>query len=550
MPANESPSSPERVAIYARVSTDEQAERQTIENQLDACRGYCASHELEVVAEFRDEGVSGSVPLGDRLEGSRLLAMAGSGLFSRVAVHRLDRLARDHVEASLAYRRLKALGAPVVSVTETFDDSPAGRLMFNMIVSFAEFEKDLIRERTMLGRLRRVKGGKYQASHPPFGYTYNQEVGQLEPHPETAAIVREMFQWAHEGTGLKTIASRLDARGIPPPSLSYSKRRSAWGWHFTTVHKILTAPRYTGKNTYGGEPMTCPAIVDEEIFAAVQYGLKQRKANSSRNTKHSYLLQYLVYCRHCGGRYMARTAIQKSGPVTIYACRQRAVYGLKAGHVGIHWRWHGSELEAPVKRHILWAWADPGHILREAQVYAEKIGRDALERESREAALRTRLEGLAQEELRVLEWARKGYIDETQMLQELGEVRAERRGMKDELEQQAATGIDQAEMPPHLLLGLQFVRLIEPIRELLPEIDEIDEHDTWTGDALDRLAELPASIDEAFRESILALVERIWVEDDGSITIEGVIPGFDPPLEGAIDSPRSRWRGLRCTLSR
>jgi len=524
----ESMPDPERVAIYCRVSTDEQAERQTIENQLDACRGYCASHELEVVAEFRDEGVSGSVPLGDRLEGSRLLAMAGSGLFSRVAVHRLDRLARDHVEASLAYRRLKALGAPVVSVTETFDDSPAGRLMFNMIVSFAEFEKDLIRERTMMGRLRRVKGGKYQASRAPYGYTYNQEAGQLEPHLENAVIVRLMYEWACEGAGLKIIALRLEEKGIPPPSAAYAKGRSAWGWHLTTVHKILTAPRYIGKSTYGGEPMTCPALVDEEIFVAVQHGLKQRKRDSPRNTQHFYLLQHLVYCRHCGGRYVARTVIHKNGPVTIYACRQRTVYGPKAGHVGIHWRWHGSELEAPVKHYILRAWADPDYVEREVDAWREQWERSVLEQGDREAATQARWDQLDQEELRVLEWARKGYIDEWQMLLQVGAVRTARDNLVDELAQPPA---DENPTPMRLRLMYGFVKSLKSFRQYLRSISQEDTWAEYLEATLSSLRAPPDVIGEALRVSIQALIERIWVEDDGLVTIEGAIPSL-PAGEG------------------
>jgi len=529
----------ERVAIYARVSTDEQAERQTIAGQLDACREYCLAKGYEIVAEFRDDGVSGATPFDERPQGRLLLEVTRDGLFSKVVVYCVDRLGRDVAEGIQARKELERRGAPLEFVLQSFDGTPEGQLAFNIFLSFAEYERAAIRRRTMSGRLRRVKGGKYQTSRPPFGYTYNRQSGQLEPHPENAAIVREMFQWACEGAGLYTITSRLEEKGILPPSFSYPKRQSNWGWHFTTVHKILTAPRYIGRNTYGGEPMTCPAIVDEEIFVAVQHGLKRRKADSSRNTQHSYLLQHLVYCRHCGGRYMARTAAQKSGPVTIYACRQRAVYGLKAGHAGIRWRWHGNELEEPVKRHILRAWADPGHILQEAEVYVEKAKHDALEREDREAVLRAHLDSLAQEELRAIEWARKGYISETQMLQELDKVRTERRGVETELEQQLAAGIDQIEVLPHILAGLQWVRFIEPFRKLMPEIDE---DDSWTDYSLELLAELPAgpaSIDVAFRESILALIERIWVEDDGSITVEGVIPGIDPPPKGAIDSPRS-----------
>ena len=534
----------ERVAIYARVSTDEQADKQTIENQLVACREYCVARGLKVAVEFRDEGVSGSIPLDERPEGRRLLEVAGDGLFNSVIIYRLDRLARDVSEGILAYRRLKALGVPVVSASESWDDTPSGKLVFNLFISIAEFEKDLIRERTSAGRRRRVRSGKYQASQPPFGYVYNRQAGQLEPHPDNAAIIRQMFDWAREGAGLKTIASRLEEKGIPPPSPSHPKRRSNWGWHFTSVYKILTAPRYTGRNTYGGEPMTCPAIVDEDTFAAVQQALRRRKLNSRRNTQRLYLLQHLVFCRHCGSRYAARTVTQKNGPVGIYACRKRTVYGPKAGHVGVRWRWHADELETPVKRHILKTCVNPERILHEANVYLEKIEHDNRERESQEAVLRTRVKGLAQEELRVLEWARKGYINETQMLEELDKVRIERRDVEDELgnlQERPAARIDQGEVQ-RLLLGLHFVQLIAPVRELIPEIDD-DDDDTWTDYSLELLAKQPAgpvSYDEIFREHILSLVERIWVEDDGSITIEGVLPGIDAEKGSAFDSMRSR----------
>ena len=532
----------ERVAIYARVSTDEQTERQTIDNQLVACREYCSSRGLEVVAEFKDEGISGTIPLDERPEGHRLLEVAGDGLFHRVVVYRLDRLARDVPGGILAYRRLQALGAPVVSASESWDDTPSGKLVFNLFISIAEFEKDLIRERTSAGRRRRVRSGKYQASHPPFGYVYDRQTGQLGLHRENAAIVRQMFQWARDGAGLKTIASRLEEKGVAPPSPSHPKRRSNWGWHFTTVYKILTAPRYTGHNTYGGEPMTCPAIVDEETLSAVQEALRRRKLNSRGNTKHFYLLQHLVYCRACGSRYMARTVTQRGGPVGIYACRQRTVYGPKAGHEGIRWRWHAEELETRVKRHVLKTFVDPEYLVREAKSSLERVERDAGEREDRESSLGTRLAGLAQEELRVLDWARKGYIDDTRMLEQLEKVRAERQEVQAELgalQQRPASEISRTELQL-ILLNLQTAEFFRWARELVPRVDD---DDTWTDDSLRLMAELPAGlpgIDEGWLENVRSVVNRVWVENDGSITIEGVLPGLRAEEERAFDSPRSR----------
>ena len=85
---------PERVAIYARVSTDEQAERQTIADQLDACREYCRAKGYEVITEFRDDGVSGAMPFDERPQGKLLLGVARDGLFSKVVVYCVDRLGR------------------------------------------------------------------------------------------------------------------------------------------------------------------------------------------------------------------------------------------------------------------------------------------------------------------------------------------------------------------------------------------------------------------------------------------------------------------------
>lgn len=94
-------------AIYARVSTDEQAEKHTIENQLDACRSYCERAGFEVVNEFLDAGVSGTVALAERPAGARLIADADAKSFEVVVCYRLDRFGREVVTCLLAIKRLQ-----------------------------------------------------------------------------------------------------------------------------------------------------------------------------------------------------------------------------------------------------------------------------------------------------------------------------------------------------------------------------------------------------------------------------------------------------------
>mgnify|MGYP000946528344 CR=1 FL=1 len=83
---------PDRVAVYARVSSEDQAERGTIENQLEFARKYCDLHQLQVIEWYQDDGVTGTLPLEQREAGSRLLADAKAGRFDLLLIYRLDRL--------------------------------------------------------------------------------------------------------------------------------------------------------------------------------------------------------------------------------------------------------------------------------------------------------------------------------------------------------------------------------------------------------------------------------------------------------------------------
>lgn len=267
----------ERIATYARVSTDEQAGHDTIEAQLHACREHCARSGWGVAAEFRDEGVSGTVPLDERPAGMRLLEAVGEGQFDRVVVHHLDRLARDVVECVRAFKTLRAMGAPVVSASEAWDDTPQGRLIFTIFAAFAEFENGLIRQRMMAGHARGVREGSYFASTTPYGYL--RDGRGLKPDPDQAPVVRDIFTWAAVGRlKLREIAERLNGLGIPSPSharrLAY---RAQSGWMPSTLYKIITAPRYVGRGHYAGETMACPALVDEGLFNAAREAIRRRR---------------------------------------------------------------------------------------------------------------------------------------------------------------------------------------------------------------------------------------------------------------------------------
>jgi site-specific DNA recombinase len=138
-------SKPERVALYLRVSSEEQRDRETIEIQDDFLEQYRGLYDLEVADIYKDDGVSGTIPLHERPEGRRLLEDAREGKFQTVLVYKLDRLRRTQLGILDAADRLERLGVALRSATEHYETAtPQGRLMFQMLGSFAEFERSTI----------------------------------------------------------------------------------------------------------------------------------------------------------------------------------------------------------------------------------------------------------------------------------------------------------------------------------------------------------------------------------------------------------------------
>jgi len=511
-----------RVAVYLRVSTDEQAAAGTIEIQAVACREYCGRNGLEIVDEYRDDGISGTVPFAERPGAARLLEDAKAGRFDSVLVYAIDRLSRDNLEGLVARKQLKRLGISVHAVTQSWnDDTDDGELLVQMLLGIAEFEKKQILKRTMAGRLRRVSNGHYQASHVPFGY--DKADGVLVPSSKTAPTVQQVFDWALEGTGTKVIADRLNAMGIPPPSAAHADQHSSWGWHFSSVYKILTAPRYIGKATYGrkqrkgavvseGLPMQCPPIIGEEVFAAVQQGLHQRKRDSSRNTGHVYLLQHLVHCRHCGGRYR----VKSSGKQRSYECSKRAVHGPKAGHEGVKWHWRADEIESIVKNVISDFESNPGQFAEVIEIYRERLGAKSKDHRAEIARLSRRLDDLTDHEQQAVRLAVERRISDLHLSEQLDRIKSERAELQNRRDALQGEDALQGTEIEDVLAALRKGRTWGRITALSPKRDEAQ----WSAD-------------------IHAMIRELWVEPDGSLTAVGRLGDFldfDPGREQCVFS--------------
>jgi site-specific DNA recombinase len=192
----------ESVALYLRVSSEEQRDRETIEIQRDFLTQYCELYGLEVADVYADDGVSGTIPLHERPEGRCLLEDARDGKFQTLLVYRLDRLGRSLLVIVDAHDRLQAAGVSLRSATEPIDTStPSGRLIFQMLASFAEYERETIGERTRAGLHRAFRNGKH-AGRIPYGYRLAQDETSLEVVEEEARIVHEIITNMAEGSTL------------------------------------------------------------------------------------------------------------------------------------------------------------------------------------------------------------------------------------------------------------------------------------------------------------------------------------------------------------
>lgn len=216
---------PERVAIYMRVSSEEQREHATIETQAEFLNQYKKLYGLTVVSVYKDEGISGTVALHERPDGARLLEDAAAGKLDVVLVYRLDRVGRSLLNVVDAHDRLNSSGVALRSATEPIDTStPSGRLIFHMLASFAEYERGTIRERTQHGLHRAFRNGK-QTGRIPFGYDVAEgDSGGFVVVEKEAAVVREIFSNIAGGSTLYREAKRLNGLGMPGPGWKYRGR--------------------------------------------------------------------------------------------------------------------------------------------------------------------------------------------------------------------------------------------------------------------------------------------------------------------------------------
>lgn len=276
-------------AIYTRKSSEEGLEQDfnSLHAQREACEAYIASQKSEGwrlhPAHYDDGGFSGGTL--DRPALTRLLADIEQKRIKVIVVYKVDRLTRSLADFAKMVERFDALGVSFVSVTQQFNTTTSmGRLTLNVLLSFAQFEREVTGERIRDKIAASKKKGLWMGGNPPVGYTPKDRT--LEIDPKNAEVVRNIFTGYVQHGCVRKLKVALDRFAIKSPIRTYESGRQSGGIPFTrgNLYKILSNPIYIGKIAHKGEtyPGQHPAIIDQMLWDEVQ---AQLSANSQRREK-------------------------------------------------------------------------------------------------------------------------------------------------------------------------------------------------------------------------------------------------------------------------
>jgi site-specific DNA recombinase len=330
-----------QAAIYARVSSEQQAEAHTVASQVAALQERVASEGLTVpdAMQFIDEGYSGATLVRPALE--RLRDVVAARAVDRLYVHSPDRLARKYAYQVLLVDEFRRAGVEVIFLNRALGQSPEDDLLLQVQGMIAEYERAKIIERHRRGKRHAARSGAVNVlSGAPYGYRYVTKYAgggqaRYEIVPDEARLVRQVFAWVgRDRLTIGEVCRRLTQAGeVTRTGKTVWDRSAVWG--------MLKNPAYLGTAAFGKtrrEPLRprlraqrgramqprravstvdvpqeewvsipVPALVESEVFAAVQEQLRENQRHARQSQRGAlYLLQGVVQCQQCGYAYYGK----------------------------------------------------------------------------------------------------------------------------------------------------------------------------------------------------------------------------------------------------
>jgi len=439
---------PLQTALYARVSSEQQAEAHTIASQVAALRERVTTDGLVVPAsmEFLDDGYSGATLVRPALE--RLRDAAAAGGIDRLYVHSPDRLARKYAYQVLLVEELGRYGVEVVFLNRELGRSPEDDLLLQVQGMMAEYERAKILERHRRGKLHAARSGAVNVlSGAPYGYRYvtkHDGGGQAryDVLPEEARVVRQVFTWVgRDRLSIGEVCRRLMQAGE-------RTRTGRLVWERSVVWAILKNPAYMGRAAFGktrqgplrpklrtqrGRPLQprramsdydvpspdwihipVPAIVEPEVFAAVQAQLEENRRHARQSQRGArYLLQGLLQCQHCGYAFYGKPLsprARKGRPraYAYYRCVGTDAYRFGGHRLCPNTQVRTDRLELAVWQEVCALLAHPERL---AQEFTRRLHTDGQGQHQERAALEHQVGKLRQGLARLIDSYAEGLIE-------------------------------------------------------------------------------------------------------------------------------------------
>jgi len=318
-----------RCAIYTRKSTEEGLGQDfnSLDAQRDSGEAYIRSQAGEgwtlLPEQYDDGGYTGANM--ERPAIRRLLADVQAKKVDCVLVYKVDRLSRSIRDFAKIMEILDKHGTTFVSVTQQFNTTTSlGRLTLNILLSFAQFEREIISERTRDKQVLARKRGKWTGGHLPLGY--NLEAGCLVVNAEEADRVRQIFEWYLEGQTVYGIVAKCADLGWHNKQWT-TKDGKLYGGHPMCkchVYNMLANPLYAARIRADSEVVAAnhARAVDDRTFDLVQEKLKENTRNSGTHHRPRLesLLRGLLYCSCCGSAMSPSYSSSKDRRYRYYVC--------------------------------------------------------------------------------------------------------------------------------------------------------------------------------------------------------------------------------------
>jgi site-specific DNA recombinase len=299
---------PVRVAIYTRKSVEASSREayNSLEAQRDSALRFISIKKEEgwdvLPQSFDDNGFTGANT--ERPGYKALCAAVVRGEVDVVAIYKLDRITRSQKDLHAFLGFLREHGVDLVSVTQHFDTTtPHGRAMIGILGTFSELERETTAERTRDKVAEARRKGHWTGGRVPFGYTVKDK--QLEPLPEEAERVRDIFRLYLELGSLRAVVAEAHRRGWRTKTWTNQEGKTHHGRAIdkSWLHRLLRSPIYIGKMTLKGEVFEGrhEAIVDEDIWDRVQHQLSHNDHTRGKSVRNKWdaLLKGLLHCGRC-----------------------------------------------------------------------------------------------------------------------------------------------------------------------------------------------------------------------------------------------------------